>query len=93
MDFSKLILLSKNIGAYLGLVGFVTLSKRAVIFPWMILLPAKGSRHDIPFGLRLSSEFSECVSGDEVASVIEEIVDLSVGRKQFLSLMDRLEFL
>ena len=83
MDFSKLILLSKNIGAYLGLVGFVTLSKRAVIFPWMILLPAKGSRHDIPFGLRLSSEFSECVSGDEVASVIEEIVDLSVGRKQF----------
>ena len=76
-----------------SLVGFVTLTKRAVIFPWMILLRAKGSRHDIPFGLRLSSEFSKCVSGDEMAAMVKQIVDLSVGRKQFLSLMDRPEFL
>ena len=59
--------------------GFVTLTEAAVIFLWTSFLRASGSRHDIPFCLCLFSEFSECVSGDEVASVIEEIVDLTMS--------------
>jgi hypothetical protein len=59
--------------------GFVALTEAAAIFLWTSFLRASGSRHDIPFCLCLFSEFSECVSGDEVASVIEEIVDLTMS--------------
>ena len=38
-------------------------------------------------------EFSKCVSGDEMASMIEEIVDLTVGREKFLCVSFRSKLL
>ena len=38
------------------------------------------------------SKFPECVSGDEVESEVEEIVDLAVSRKEFLCVITDLNF-
>ena len=48
-------------------------------FRLTVFLGANCRRHDVPFVLRFSSEFSKFLSYVYVTSVIEEIVNLAVG--------------
>ena len=48
-------------------------------FPLIASLNASRYRHKVPFDLSLLPDFPECIFGEEVASVVEEIVDFTVG--------------
>lgn len=48
------------------------------VFPLSALLDADCCRRRIPFKIGLMPELSKCLSGNEMASVIEEVVDLTV---------------
>ena len=71
------------------LAGVLRSNARQIWFSNPSFLNTSCCRYDIPFRLSLSSEFSKCVSGDKMASIVEEIVDFPVSREKFLGVSHR----
>ena len=58
-------------------MGFVTLTELAALFCSMAYYAQAGAVTE--FDLSLRSKLSKRISGDEVASMVEEIINLSVN--------------
>lgn len=57
--------------------GFVRLTLKTCLAFFDVLFPRRCC-HEVPFALSYDLEFKKCVSRDEMATVIEEVVELSM---------------